>query len=56
MKFVDPVKYGVWYQTQFRNWGDKTFQRGQNTDKNKANFLGECKILLYHQKLCPEGT
>ena len=35
--------------------GEKTFQRGQNTDKNKPNFLGECKILLYHQKLCPEG-
>ena len=35
---------------------EQTFQQGQNTDKNKPTFLGECKILLYNQKLCPEGT
>ena len=36
--------------------GEQTFERGQNTDKDKPTFLGECKILLYHRKQCPKGT
>ena len=36
--------------------GEQTFERGQNTDKDKPTFLGECKILLYHRIQCPKGT